>query len=96
MDAWKELPDDLKALLVESASYAADIFTGSYFVHDVQWRKKIVEQHGFTITTLPEEEQRKLSKYSMTVLDKYSKMDPTFAEATKILRTYMNDLGLLK
>jgi TRAP-type mannitol/chloroaromatic compound transport system substrate-binding protein len=96
MDAWKELPDDLKALLVESASYAADLFTGSYFVHDVQWRKKIVEKHGFTVTTLPEAEQRKLSQYSMAVLDKYSKKDPEFAAATKILRTYMKDLGLLK
>jgi TRAP-type mannitol/chloroaromatic compound transport system substrate-binding protein len=96
MDAWKALPDDLKALLVESASYAADLFTGSYFVHDVQWRKKIVENHGFTVTTLPEEEQRKLSQYSMAVLDKYSKKDPEFAAATKILKTYMKDLGLLK
>jgi TRAP-type mannitol/chloroaromatic compound transport system substrate-binding protein len=95
MDAWKELPDDLKALLIESASYAADLFTGSYFVHDVQWRKKIVEKHGHTVTTLPEAEQRKLSQYSMKVLDKYSKKDPEFAEATKILRTYMKDLGLL-
>ena len=96
MDAWKELPDDLKHLLIESASYAADLFTGSYFVHDVQWRKKIVAEHGFTVTTLPEEEQRKLSQYSMAVLDKYSKKDPEFAAATKILRTYMKDLGLLK
>jgi TRAP-type mannitol/chloroaromatic compound transport system substrate-binding protein len=95
MDAWKELPDDLKALLIESASYAADLFTGSYFVHDVQWRKKIVEKHGHTVTTLPEAEQRKLSQYSMKVLDKYSKKDPEFAEATKILKTYMKDLGLL-
>ena len=96
MDAWKELPDDLKQLLIESASYAADLFTGSYFVHDVRWRKKIVEKHGFTVTTLSEEEQRKMSKYSLAVLDKYSKKDPTFAEATKILKTYMRDLGLLK
>jgi TRAP-type mannitol/chloroaromatic compound transport system substrate-binding protein len=96
MDAWNELPDDLKALLVESASYAADLFTGSYFVHDVQWRKKIVAEHGFTITTLPEEEQRKMNQYSIAVLDKYSKKDPAFAEATKILKTYMKDLGLLK
>lgn len=96
MDAWKELPDDLKQLLIESASYAADLFTGSYFVHDVRWRKKIVEKHGFTVTTLSEEEQRKMSTYSLSVLDKYSKKDPTFAEATKILKTYMRDLGLLK
>jgi len=55
-----------------------------------------VEEHGFTVTTLPEEEQRKLSQYSMAVLDKYSKKDPEFAAATKILKTYMKDLGLLK
>ena len=96
MDAWKSLPEDLQNLLVESCSYAADLFTGSYFVHDVQWRKKIVENHGHTVTVLPEEEQRKLSQYSMEVLDKYSKKDPIFAEATEILKTYMKDLGLLK
>jgi len=96
MDAWKALPPDLQKLFVESCSYAADLFTGSYFVHDVQWRKKIVEKFGFTVTTLPAEEQRKMYQYSMAVLDKYSKKDPTFAEATKILKTYMRDLGLLK
>lgn len=96
MDAWKALPDDLKALLVESASYAADLFTGSYFVHDAQWRSKIVKDFGHTVTSLPEEEQRKMYQYSMAVLDKYSKKDPIFAEATEILKKYMRDLGLMK
>ncbi len=96
MDAWKALPEDLQKLLVESCSYAADLFTGSYFVHDVQWRKKIVEKHGHTVTSLPPEEQAKMYQYSMAVLDKYAKKDPIFAEATKILKTYMKDLGLLK
>ena len=96
LDAWNELPEDLQKLFVESASYAADLFTGSYFVHDVRWRKKIVKDFGFTVTTLPEAEQRKMRNYSLAVLDKYSKKDPTFAEATKILKQYMKDLGLLK
>jgi len=96
LDAWNELPEDLQKLFVESASYAADLFTGSYFVHDVRWRKKIVKDFGFTVTTLSEEEQRKMRNYSMAVLDKYSKKDPIFAEATKILKQYMQDLGLLK
>jgi TRAP-type mannitol/chloroaromatic compound transport system substrate-binding protein len=96
MDAWNELPEDLQKLFVESASYAADLFTGSYFVHDVRWRKKIVEKHGHTVTSLPEEEQRKMSQYSLAVLDKYSKKDPIFAEATEILKAYMKDLGLMK
>ena len=96
MDAWKSLPNDLQHLLVESASYAADLFTGSYFVHDVQWRSKLVKDFGFTITTLSEEEQQKMYQHSMAVLDKYSKKDPIFAEATEIFKKYMKDLGLLK
>jgi TRAP-type mannitol/chloroaromatic compound transport system substrate-binding protein len=96
MDTWKALPADLQNLIIESTSYAADLFTGSYFVHDVQWRKKIVEKFGFTVTSLSAEEQQKMYQYSMAVLDKYSEKDPTFAEATKILKTYMKDLGLLK
>ena len=32
----------------------------------------------------------------MAVLDKYSKKDPIFAEATEIFKKYMKDLGLLK
>jgi hypothetical protein len=56
----------------------------------------LVKDFGFTVTTLPKEEQQKMSEYTMTVLDKYSKKDPIFAEATKILKKYMMDLGLSK
>ncbi len=95
MDAWNELPDDLKMLFIESASYASDLFTASYFGWDAIWTEKLVEEWGYTITTLPAEEQRILSGYSMTVLDKYSAEDPIFAEATVILKDYMRALGLL-
>ncbi len=55
-----------------------------------------MEEFGFTVTSLPEEEQRKMHQYSMAVLDKYSAKDASFAKATEILRNYMKDLGLLK
>ncbi|NIU57146.1 MAG: hypothetical protein GWN67_12405, partial [Phycisphaerae bacterium] len=48
------------------------------------------------VTSLSPQEQQKMYQYSMAVLDKYAKQDPIFAEATKILKTYMRDLGLLK
>jgi len=95
MDAWQALPDDLKILFYESTSYAGDIFTASYFGWDAVWTEKLVEEWGYTITTLPVEEQRILSEYSMVVLDKYSAEDPIFAEATAILKDYMRALGLL-
>jgi len=96
MDAWKSLPEDLQNLLVESCSYASDLMTASYFVHDARWRKKIVRDFGFTVTTLSEKEQRIMSKHSLAVLDRYSKKDADFAKATEILKNYMKDLGLLE
>lgn len=96
MDTWNALPDDLKHILIQSTSYAADLFTGSYFVHDVRYREKMIKSGSHTITSLSEEEQMKMAEFSMMVLDKYAKKDPIFAEATQILRKYMKDLGLLK
>lgn len=95
MDAWKSLPEDLQQLLIQSTSYASDIFTGSYFVHDVQYREQLAKK-GFTFTKLSEADQLVMRKHSLAVLDKYSAKDPDFAEATKILKKYMADLGLLE
>jgi TRAP-type mannitol/chloroaromatic compound transport system substrate-binding protein len=95
MDAWNELPEDLQQILIQSLPYAADLFCGSYFVHDVEWRKKLVDA-GYTPTTLSVEEQQRMRGYSMKVLDKYSTKDADFAEATTVLKTYMNELGLIK
>jgi len=96
MDAWNALPDDLQMLFIESCSYAGDLFTASYYVHDAMWREKIVDEWGFTVTHLPEEEQAILRQYSLEILDKYSAEDPYFAEATEILKDYMRELGLLE
>ncbi len=95
MEAWKSLPEDLQQLLVQSTSYASDIFTASYYVHDVQYREKL-SKSGFTFTNLSEKDQLEMRKHTLKVLEKYSAMDPDFAEATKILNKYMLDLGLLK
>jgi TRAP-type mannitol/chloroaromatic compound transport system substrate-binding protein len=95
LDAWKSLPEDLQQLLVQATSYASDIFTASYYVHDMQYREKLAKS-GFTFTKLSEADQLVMRKHSIAVLDKYSAKDPDFAEATKIIKKYMNDLGLLE
>ncbi len=95
MDAWKSLPEDLQQILIQSTSYASAIFTASYYVHDVQYREALVKK-GFTFTKLSVKDQLVMRKHSLAVLEKYSAKDPDFAKATKILKKYMTDLGLLK
>ena len=94
LDAWNGLPEDLKQLLVQAASHASDLFTASYYAHDVRYREKLA-QSGFTFTRLSETDQREMRKHSMAVLEKYSEKDSDFAEATRLMKKYMNDLGLL-
>ncbi len=94
LDAWNELPADLQMLFNESASYLADIFTASYFVHDL-WARETIVDMGYTITTLPVEEQAIMAGYSLAILDEFAAEDPIFAEATEILKDYMRELGLL-
>ena len=95
MDAWNSLPEDLQQILIQSTSYASAIFTASYYVHDVQYREALVKK-GFTFTKLSVKDQLVMRKHSLAVLEKYSAKDPDFAKATKILKKYMTDLGLLK
>lgn len=96
LDAWKQLPADLQQILIQSTSYASEIFTASYYVHDVQWREKLAGQFKYNFTALSVEDQMIMRKHSLAVLEKYSAKDSDFAEATKILKQYMMDLGLLK
>jgi TRAP-type mannitol/chloroaromatic compound transport system substrate-binding protein len=94
MDAWKALPEDLQQILIQSTSYASELFTSSYYAHDMAYREKIANK--FSFTTFSEKDQLEMRKHSLAVLEKYSAKDPDFAEATKILKKYMNDLGLMK
>lgn len=94
MDAWKALPEDLQQLLIQSTSYASELFTSSYYSHDMKYREKIANK--FSFTTLSEKDQLEMRKHSLAALEKYSAKDPDFAEATKALKKYMGDLGLLK
>lgn len=55
-----------------------------------------MEEWGFTITSLPEEEQAILRGYMLEILDEYAAEDPYFAEATEILKDYMRELGYLE
>jgi len=95
MDAWNSLPEDLQMLLYQSCWYAEDLFAASYFHWASVWREKLVDEWGYTVTTLPVEDQAILREYTMAVLDEYSAEDPIFARATDALKSYMVAKGLL-
>jgi len=96
LDAWNSLPPDLQKLLYESAWYAEDIFTASYFWHGYDWERRLVDEYDYTVTTLPLEDQAIMRGYSMEVLEKYAAEDPVyFAPAFEALKEYMRLRGLL-
>ena len=95
LDTWKTLPDDIKALLYQSAAGHCQEYSGFFAYYDAVYRAKILEE-GLTITSLPDEEIRIMAQYTMAVLDKRSAEDPYVAEATVMLKKYMKELGYLE
>jgi TRAP-type C4-dicarboxylate transport system substrate-binding protein len=85
MDAWKSLPDDLKAILF-SAARNFDYGRWGYD-EDMRGLKDMVANHGVTIVSIPQSDMEKARK---DVWADYAAADATAAKAMKILEDFRN------
>ncbi len=93
---WKDLPEDLKAV-VELGAYTYETWMNSdYEKHMAERMQMMREKFGIKIQQLPEDDAKKLYAASARVMDKYSVKDARFAKAAAILKKYMHVRGLIK
>lgn len=95
MDAWNSLPDDLQMLLNISVAHLTQVRGAYETLRESEALLDMKENWGFKTTTLPEEDQKTLAKYTMNYLEAQAGEDPYFAEATAKLEEYMTMLGIL-
>lgn len=97
MDAWKNLPDDLKAILLLAVQAANDKRMRYYYVSEITALNEMVEKHGVKVTELPEADVAVLRNASMAFLEKLKAKDPKYsAKAIDILKNFMHELGYMK
>ncbi len=97
MDAWKKLPDDLKAILLMAVQVANDLRMRYYYVSEITALKEMVEKHGVKATELPEADVAVLRDATMAYLGQLAAKDAKYtAKAVNILKDFMKELGYLK
>ena len=94
MDAWNELPDDLKAIVkTASVAYALD--------HTTQclWTQREMESHydewGTTAITWSEEDMQKVVEVAWSLAPELAATSPRCAEGYRIIEDFMRERGYL-
>ncbi|SDL52481.1 TRAP-type mannitol/chloroaromatic compound transport system, substrate-binding protein [Modicisalibacter muralis] len=93
LDAWKELPDDLKAVVEEAARSANLAMIGEFTYRNAQALKTLVEDHGVQLRSLPDDVLKALAKASDEVLKEEADSDP---DSAKIYTSYRDFQKLVK
>jgi TRAP-type mannitol/chloroaromatic compound transport system substrate-binding protein len=88
LDAWKKLPDDLKAIM-EEAGKATILWYNAYGNWtDVAATKAFLEK-GTTVTKLPPEDLAKLEKLAVKFMEIEAAKNPDYKEMIKSMMDYM-------
>ncbi|HET8790626.1 MAG TPA: TRAP transporter substrate-binding protein [Modicisalibacter sp.] len=93
LDAWKELPDDLKAVVVEAARSANLAMIGEFTYRNAQALQTLVEDHDVQLRSLPDDVLKALAKASDEVLQEEAASDP---DSAKIYESYRDFQKLVK
>ncbi len=97
LDAWKKLPDDLKAVLLGGVQVANDVRMRYYYMSEITALNEMVEKHGVKVTELPEADVAQLREATLAFLDKVKAKDPKYAaKAVDVMKGFMKELGYIK
>lgn len=87
-DAFKELPDDLKAVVKNAAMAATFQGYAEHWIDAIEANKKL-EAAGVITYKLSKEDQARATKLAMEILDEKSKQDPYFAKVWASQKAYL-------
>ena|GEM_PF-5273522 len=93
---WKSLPKDLQMILYQCTADLTEKITASYTARDQKLLTKMKNEGGIKPIYLSDKVKNEMSEYMMKAADKIGEKDPDFAEATKVVRGYLQTLGKIK
>ncbi|MEW6374906.1 MAG: TRAP transporter substrate-binding protein DctP [Thermodesulfobacteriota bacterium] len=95
MDAWKALPEDLKAILEAACREASSILFTHIHAENIKALDKF-KKHGIEVIYLPEADVLKAREIAMTVWEEYGAKSPMAKKVLESQKEYMRLLGLIK
>jgi len=95
LDAWNELPDDLKAI-VNEASMSYRMKNYGHINHSFFEMRTKFAGWGTTVITWPAEDLNPISEASFKILDEIEAASATNAEGMAIVKQFMRDMGYVE
>ncbi|RDD61224.1 TRAP transporter substrate-binding protein DctP [Ferruginivarius sediminum] len=92
MSAWKELPDDLKAILEEAAIAASFEYLAISALEDAKAMQDM-QAAGVEVSRIPPEEWRKMEAIARDLWQDYAEADAYAKRGVEMLNAYLEELG---
>ncbi len=92
MAAWKQLPDDLKAILNEAAVASSIDYLARSAMSDAKAMQEM-QAAGVQISVIPDEEWVKMERSARELWEAYGKADPLAAKGVDLLKKFLAELG---
>jgi len=94
-DAWNDLPDDLKNIVLACRDMARYLSAVAYDVENQKAKERWVKDYGIEIITLPEEDVKEARRLASKLVVDFSKKNPETEEYVKVYAEVLNDLGYI-
>ncbi|QOR40666.1 TRAP transporter substrate-binding protein [Billgrantia diversa] len=85
LDAWNELPDDLKAVVTEAARSSNLAMVSEFAYRNAQALETLVNEHGVQLRSFPEDVMQALYESSQQVIQAQVESDP---DSAKVYESY--------
>lgn len=95
-DTWNSLPAKVREALTEKTLIAYYRYCTALYQEKDEMALDAAYKYGVKKIVLPEEENRKAIKLSIPIWDKVAEKDKYTKRGVEILKSYLNDKGLLK
>jgi TRAP-type mannitol/chloroaromatic compound transport system substrate-binding protein len=90
LDAWNELPDDLKAVVTEAARASNLAMISEFTFRNAQALETLVDEHGVQLRTFPEDVMAALFEASKEVIQAQVDSDPDSAKAYESYQAFQH------
>ncbi len=90
-----QLPEDMQQIFYQTLDEYGLQYTAAYEVRESLALAEAVKKHGVQVVWLTEEAQKKMTEIAMEIWDEEAKKGPECAEALKILKDFLKDLGYI-
>jgi TRAP-type mannitol/chloroaromatic compound transport system substrate-binding protein len=95
MNAWKALPDDVKAILESSAREWTWDQVERVSLDDIRVVAELKQKGGVTMVSWNDEELRKIRALAQATWDDWAKKSPLAKRAVDSQKAWLRELGLL-